>query len=237
MVQRIPESAIASHSKVHNNINFPNAIDWYCPFCGKSISFSLSWSVPSLSKMPPALFTKSRCPRCSEIATFLYVGLDYPLDKDSFAELYIYPRSKAREPLEGISKSEKFSNGLRKAYESTINVYNVREWESTAVNCRRLLEGIAMHLLPEDAYKKPILAQMIEKIPEHVDFNAPILTIADGIRLVGNIGAHFDIDRSPDETISTLMMDMLDFLIEYIFLLPDKVKELHDNIESLKANE
>lgn len=57
--------------------------------------------------------------------------------------------------------------------------------------------------------------------------------LADAIRKGGNLGAHFDLEKEPSEDISKLMVDMLDYLIEYIYILPNRIQSLHDKIESL----
>jgi hypothetical protein len=59
------------------------------------------------------------------------------------------------------------------------------------------------------------------------------LTLADAIRKGGNLGAHFDSEKEPNDEIAGLMVDVLDYLIEYLFILPNRIKNLHEKIESI----
>jgi hypothetical protein len=54
------------------------------------------------------------------------------------------------------------------------------------------------------------------------------------IRKGGNLGAHFDLEREPDEEVFSLMIDLFDYLIEYLFVLPSHIELLNDKIEHLK---
>jgi len=89
-------------------------------------------------------------------------------------------------------------------------------------------------MLQTDKTKKPFnLNNALLKLHEVQDFNKPIITIADAIRKIGNMGAHFSDETEPDEETSILLMDLLDYFIEYLFILPARIEELHNKIEKL----
>ncbi|HTM93408.1 MAG TPA: DUF4145 domain-containing protein, partial [Flavisolibacter sp.] len=136
------------------------------------------------------------------------------------------------QPLIGIDDADNLNDGLKKAYFSTINVLNAHEWTATSVLCRRVLEGITKSIVPDKDKNKP-LATQLKDLSNHIDLEKPILTLADAIRKGGNLGAHFDLEKEPSEEVSKLMVDMLDYLIEYIFILPNRIQSLHDKIEGI----
>lgn len=209
-----------------NNFELPAVIDISCPFCSRHVAFSLNWGNPN----EKLINTNTRCTACQK--NVIAVLVDFKKDNYLRGKLYIYPSPKLRQPIDGIEEIKTFSKGLENAYQSAINVFNVREWTASAVLCRRLLEGIAKTLLPEDEQKKPLHKQ-IQSFPAHRDLNQPILTIADAIRLGGNLGAHFDWEKEPNEETATLMLELLDYLIEYLFVLPERVERLHAAIDGL----
>ncbi len=47
--------------------------------------------------------------------------------------------------------------------------------------------------------------------------------IADVVRFVGNMGSHYGTDKAIKDALREVMMDMLDQLIEYIFIIPEQV--------------
>ena len=77
------------------------------------------------------------------------------------------------------------------------------------------------------------MGRQIRELPNHVDFDKPILTLAAAIQQVGNLGAHFDIEGEPDGETTALMLDLLDYLIEYLYVLPGRIERLHEAIGKL----
>ncbi|WP_162879997.1 DUF4145 domain-containing protein [Lutibacter oceani] len=176
--------------------------------------------------------TRSRCTGCGKESKFIYIDYDLT-DKPEFGKIFIHPDSKRRTSIIDFSKTNSSLNqGLQKAYESALNVYNVGEWTATSVLCRRLLEGITQDLLPDEK-KKYNLNKRLTELPKHLDLQKPILTLADALRKGGNLGAHFDLDKTPDKKITSQMLDLLDYLIEYIYILPNQIDNLHTEIEDL----
>ena len=59
------------------------------------------------------------------------------------------------------------------------------------------------------------------------------MTIANAIRKGGNLGAHFDLEKEPDEKVAALMLELAEELLEYFFVLPERIEHLHETIERL----
>jgi hypothetical protein len=222
-VYKIPEEFIPNWSRSGSD-RFPASVDIICPFCGRQVNFALTgWEQ---SKSLNGRLGRSRCPGCGKSALFLCVN--YPPDEDT--EVYIYPAPKLiRKPVEGIESTDKFPDPLKGAYASAINTFNVRQWTAAAVLCGRVLEGLAKSLMPEDKQNLP-LARQLRELPNQVDLEAPILMLADGIRKGRNIGAHFDAEKEPDQETTEMMLDLLDYIIEYLFVLPGRIEGLHNKL-------
>lgn len=209
----------------HGNIKVIRSVDYNCPYCGRQVNFSLAWSIPA--NAPACLYTTSRCSGCGKSPLFVYVN--YLVPRNEFGSLYIHPSPQKRKSILNIKTHSNFNDGLKIAYESVLTVYNVGEWIGTATLVRRLLEGITEDLIPD--VKNKTLAKRLEELPNHVDLKKPIMTLADALRKGGNLGAHFDSVKVPDKKMATQMMDLLDYLIEYLYILPDRIDDLHDEIE------
>lgn len=216
-------------SRVYNGKwNMPDSVDIKCGYCSRTVNFSLEWGSLSESN----IFTSSRCSGCGQKSRFYYVELRKREDEVFIGDLYVSPSTKSRKIIDGIEVTEKFHESMLRAYESAINVYNLGEWTATVVLCRRLLEGITKSLLPEGEQGKPLNKQL-ELLAGHAELQKPILTLAHAIRVGGNLGAHFDLDREPDEKVSKFLVDLLDYIIEYLFVLPRRIEQLHSHIEAL----
>jgi DNA-directed RNA polymerase subunit RPC12/RpoP len=227
-MKKIDKSFVASTNNV-NGFEMPNGVDINCPHCNNKVTFKMNWRSPNVN----LVYCKSRCPNCGERPKFVMLNLEKTKKKNILCgDFYIHPSPKSREPIDGIDLEEEFNEGLRRAYDSTLSVYNHAEWNATAVSVRRTLEGITKDLLPEEN-QRDFLAQQIEALPDHVDLTEPIITLARNLKQGGNIGAHFDLEKETNEPLATSMVDLLDYLIEYLFVLPHKIQELEKRIEEL----
>lgn len=218
-----------------NSYKLPISVDKKCGYCSRIVNFSLNWN----SYSEKVMFTTSRCSGCRQESSFYLVELKMDETDIYVGDLYISPAAfEPRTIVDGVEVTEKFTKSMLRAYESAVNVYNLGEWAATVVLCRRLLEGITKSLLPEDEQGKPLNKQL-EILASHVELQKPLLTLAHAIRMGGNLGAHFNLEREPDETLSKFAVDMLDYIIEYLYVLPRRINELHSHIEELpnKNNE
>jgi Domain of unknown function (DUF4145) len=227
MIRHIPKKNIAQHER-WEHVLLPISVDTTCSFCRRNVNFSINWNQ---GRNEAVIHTYGHCPACRARVRFILI-ID---DRDQVAksgDLFIVPGSDMRVSLPGLEENVKLQQGLKQAYESAINVFNAREWTATSVLCRRVLEGISKSILPAEKRQKP-LARQIEDLAETLDLNKPIVTLGDAIRKGGNLGAHFDLEKEPNAEICELMLDLLDYLIEYAFILPERINSLHDKIEAL----
>jgi len=207
-----------------NNKWMPQAVDIHCPFCARHVTFALTDY--NLDGKRNTMSASAQCPGCHQAVRFWAVDPRPYGDTQGkeCQELCIYPKPTLnREPMRGI---DKVPSEIAKAYASTVNVYNAGEWTATAVCCRRVLEGVAKNLLPEDMQKKP-LAHQLNDLKTKVDLAKPLTSLADALRKGGNLGAHFDLEREPDEATASQMVDLLEYLMEYLYVLPADVESLH----------
>ncbi|MBY0217920.1 DUF4145 domain-containing protein [Paenibacillus illinoisensis] len=227
-MQLIDKKQIVKHEKCGDTM-LPKSIDKKCGHCARIVNFNLDWYSDSTEVM----FTTSRCSGCGEISRFYLVEIKENEDGMYTGDLYISPVAfEDRKMIEGIEITKEFSESMFRAYKSAVNVYNLGEWSATVVLCRRLLEGITKSLLPESEQGKPLYRQL-ELLSSHVELQKPILTLAHAIRVGGNLGAHFDLEREPDESLSRFAVDLLDYIIEYLYILPRRIEQLHTHIEEL----
>lgn len=231
-MQRIDEKYFAIESTVTvATKRFPivQSVDYNCPNCSRLVNFPLGWSIPQ--GQPLCLITKSRCSGCGEFSKFIFIDYESPKGNE-MGNLYIHPDPDRRDSIFDFDQiKSKYKDELKLTYESTLNVFNSGEWNGTTVLARRLLEGITYDILPEDV-KSTNLSKRLSEIPNHVDLQKPIVTLNEALRKSGNLGAHFDAQKKSNKKIATQMLNLLDYLIEYIYILPNRIEELHSEIKS-----
>lgn len=94
---------------------------------------------------------------------------------------------------------------------------------------RRTLEGIFKYLVAQERRNAP-LARLIEHVKEDKDLAAPLTSLSHAIRDGGNLGAHFDMEKEPNETLARQMVELLDYLISYLYVLPEEIKKLEQSL-------
>lgn len=208
----------------------PARVDTICPHCGLSIVFELKQWTRTGSGLAAA--TEAACSSCGRTVSF-FASTGAGNNGRGEASFYMHPSPDfLRQPLEDISRVKEFDESLQRAYAASINVYNAREWTGTAVVCRRTLEDIAKALLPSDQ-RKLSLALQIEALPRRRDLAKPMLLLSDALKRSGSLGAFFDLEKIPDQHTATLIIDLLEYLIQYLFILPERIQQLHNEVRAL----
>jgi hypothetical protein len=206
----------------------PRSIDTNCPFCHRAINLALAEH--NYDQRRKTMAASARCSGCDEDISIWVVdpGPSNDSSKKGCSCLAIFPAAQdMRGPIEGASL---LPDSLKHAYQEALQVYNARIWSATATLCRRTLEGIVLHLCPKED-DRTNLAQMLRKLPNNVDLAKPITSLADSVRLGGNIGSHFDTESEPDERLATAMLDLIEYLMEYVFTLPKMIENLKNAVD------
>lgn len=209
-----------SRKSAGRQLFFPGAIDVICPACGRQVSFTFrNWH-----QAPKGLFhAHVPCPACQEPARFMILDQD-PVKRGLGvdATLWMHPSPKIREPISDTSAISAFSDPLLEAYLSTVKVFNTREWNATAILARRLLQGVVHSVLPESDHHLTLQQQM-DKLPDVQDLTAPIHDLAEALGEKGSLGPYFELKIVPDEYHATQMLNLIDCMLQQLFVTPGKI--------------
>ena len=167
------------------------------------------------------LLFSATCPTCPGDTSVVCL-LD---GHNRIVELYLHPPGGDRRTPKEFSES--VPEALKRSYASTVQSFAERNYVATAVGSRRTLEGIFKYALPAEHQSLP-LARMIEKVMETRDLSKPLRTLSHAIRQGGNLGAHFDPEREPTAEQARQMVDLLEYLIEYLYTLPGDITRLEE---------
>ncbi len=226
----VPLEAVAQWGTFSNR-HYPYSINYQCPLCGQLVTFTLA--EPNFDSQRNTISATARCPNCRERVRFWVID---PIDAKQQGSgapprcraLWMYPPlTLRRDPMKGLNQ---IPPEIRKFYIATITEYNSGHWDATAVLCGKVLEGILERLLPEDA-RYGTLAQQVRALGEKVDLHQPLTNLADALREGRNLAAHFDLSVETDRSIADQMVDLLEYLLEYLFVLPANVAALREALK------
>lgn len=205
---------------VVHGIKTPSAVSTVCPYCGEKVTFSVGRHTED--KARHAVSGTGVCPSCNKAVHFWTLkGRNGPGGEAE--AVYMYPEVKRY--FQASSLSADVPDALKRSFVSTIDAYNSRNFVATSVCCRRTLEGIFKYLLPEEK-RKGTLVKLIDLAATSLDLAAPLKTLSHAIRDGGNLGAHFDAEKEPTEELARQMVELLDYLIAYLYVLPGEIAEL-----------
>jgi hypothetical protein len=229
-VYQLPSSGLRNWGESSQRA-VPTTIDTVCPLCRDKVTFSApTWNGSTVSGLP----FEVTCPGCRGSVTILRLG---GMSREN-VRIYVDHESPGREPVPGLEivPDEVISPKLKRAYQSALNVLAIGEVEATATSVRRVVEGITAGVLSDDKDKRLPLAGRIKALAKETDALAkPLMELSDALRAGGNLGAHFDDEAETSFTDASRMLDLLDYLITYLYVVPQQIH--HFKVDVLGQNE
>ena len=199
------------------NISTPKSFSTWCPHCNEKVTFTCINH--QYDPQRASVSSSANCPSCNHHVGIWSLGANGP----ESAQVYIHPNN--GEPHAPKDVASAISEPLYRSYTSTIDAYNSGNYVATAVCCRRTLEGLFQGLLPEGKHSNN-LAKAIGEVAESVDLAEPIRNLANVLRHGGNLGAHFDMEKEPNEEMAFQMLTLLENLIDFLHVLPQEISSL-----------
>lgn len=203
----------------------PKVVGARCGHCSEPVVFDLGQ--PHRDTKRQCVSQTASCPNCAKESHFWSLHQN----NGGFVELFAFPAAQDRQARDF---GELVPEPLKRSYVSTVLALSSKNYVATAVCARRTLEGIFRYALPPEHHRLN-LARAIEKVQETVDLAKPLTTLSHAIRQGGNLGAHFDEDREPTEVLAEQMVELLEYLIEYLYTLPGDIARLEQALSATPA--
>ncbi|WP_045522064.1 hypothetical protein [Neobacillus niacini] len=224
-MRRINPGSVNSYIR-YGNLKIPKSIQSECPECRKTTEFMINANFQSSKN---GLLTESSCPTCKKSTVFIIMTKDAQDEQNEHADTYIYDVHASKHLINHIESLPNIPKDLIRAYRSAINVYESRENSATAVMSKRVIESILKHFLKEKSKGQP-LSQQLEILPSHVDLAKPIQSLSHILVTDGSLHRMLELETEMDYETTSLLMDLLESLIEYLFVLPGKIEVTHNKI-------
>ncbi|MDQ0257517.1 hypothetical protein J2S74_004975 [Evansella vedderi] len=223
-MRRIMPSSISSYSQ-YGHLKIPKCVKSECPQCGINAEFTLKVNYQSNRV---GLFSQGDCSKCKNTSSFV-IMIGNGLEKTGeVAEVYIYDQ---RHPLHQMKQYRNIPDDLVRAYRSAINVHQSKDTSATAVMSKRVLQSMINSFLAENKLEGKPLSEQLEMLPEYVDFTRPISSLRSLIHPDSHFQQMLELERDLDEDMAGLIVDLLNNLIEYLYILPSRMDFIHDQIE------
>lgn len=197
-----------------------------CPKCGVSGWFDFNEEALSRQDVREAPRTK-KCAACKS-SLYFYL-LAQPAHDPGW--LWVHPSpDHAHTPRGDVAAAlARVHEALGQAYEGAASVLASGHASPAATEARRTLEGLVKHLLEDAGFElppRPVLAQLLDKLTEHVDLAKPITETAEAVREGGNLGAHYDTKSMATPAMAREALGLVEAFVDYILILPSRVERL-----------
>ncbi|TDL74548.1 hypothetical protein E2R56_10260 [Rhodococcus qingshengii] len=223
-MRRINPGSVNSYIR-YGNVKIPKSIQSECPECRNTTEFVIN---ANFQNSKNGLLTESSCPTCKKSTVFIIMTKDGH-DEGENADTYIYDVQASKHLINHIESLPNIPKDLIRAYRSAINVHQTRENSATAVMSKRVIESILKHFLKEKSKGQP-LSQQLEILPNHVDLAKPIQSLSQLLATDGPLNKMLELETEMDYETTSLLVDLLENIIEYLFVLPGKIEVTHSKI-------
>lgn len=210
------------------NIRAPQAISTICPHCGERVVFTTRAHIHDEKR--ESIACTGACPACSEYVHFWAMN---PKNSESTAEedpetIYMSPDgSVAKEP---VDFSIELPESLERAYLSAVEAHTSANYSATALCCKQAMEKIFFQLLPEE--KSSIgLSNAISEIHDNHDLARPLENLSVSTSSGGKLERHFEMESEFNAETSKAMVELLEHLITYLYVIPREIQNIEDKID------
>ncbi|WP_257349790.1 hypothetical protein [Pseudalkalibacillus decolorationis] len=228
-MRKILPGSILSYNQ-YGYLKVAKTIKSKCPKCGKSGEFTLKANFYQVRKT--GVFAEGHCSECKKPSVFVIMINDYSDQKnqEQEAEVYIYDPSASRNRLDQIEQNKNMPRDLIRSYRSALNVSQSKDNSATAVMSKRVLESVLKNYLGE-TIKDKSLSQQFDQLPKHIDLTTPIQSLSHLVHPDSPFYEMLELEREIDDETAVLLMKLLEGLIEYLFVLPEVIRSVQDEIE------
>ncbi|WP_221565109.1 hypothetical protein [Alkalihalobacillus sp. TS-13] len=226
-MRKILPASILSYTQ-YGYLKVAKSLKSHCPKCGKTGNFTLKANYYQVKKT--GLFAEGLCSECKKPSVFVIMLDDRSDQTIQEAEIYIYDPIASQGRLDQIQGNKNIPKDLIRSYTSALNVSQSKDNSATAVMSKRVIESVLKNYLG-DKTKEQSLSQQFEQLPKHVDLSKPIQSLSHLVHPDRPFYEMLELEREIDDETAVLLMELLEGLIEYLFVLPEKIESVHTEIE------
>lgn len=227
-MRRIWPGSILSYNQ-YGHLKIPKEVTCKCPECSRTAHFVLKTDCHA-NRI--GLFSKGNCSECNTMTSFVIMLCNYIEQTNEEVKVYIYDR---KMPFAQIESDTKIPDDLIRVYRSAVNVHQLKDPSATAVLAKRVLESVMKSFLGDKVKGQPLSSQM-ENLPKHLDLTKPIVSLSNLIQPDSQFHQILELERDIDEDMARLMIELLEGLIEYLYILPSKIEMTHERIQKSLIN-
>lgn len=224
------------NGKIYSSYYIPESLDCICGFCVTLAN--LQTSSPTIDSKTSTVLMQGRCTRCQKESTIYLINVKR--NKNEMPdECWVHPKPEIREYK--FTEADIRPPKIFRAYKEAVDLFNEGKHSASMGACGRTVEGIAKEEFPIKSTNKDTIGSLFKKLES--EFNQlpielhgllkPLLLLGNELRIGRNTGAHFNTEKEPDRELAGKIIDLTEFLMQYVYILGDEASKVEEMIKNL----
>ncbi|ANV92015.1 hypothetical protein [Picosynechococcus sp. PCC 8807] len=217
----------------------PSSIDCRCGYCGVQGALICEDAV-TFNNPTQTITLKARCTRdkCQKTSTVVIIDAlmwrDHSKGKRS-KEFWVLPKPKERPQV--FTEDQIDNRRIFKAYQEAVQSFNENRPSLVISACGRIVEAIGKLKFPDGQSANNIgklYRNLKNELKDKPEFNTvldPFLQLGNALRIGRNPASHFDLETDPDINLAEKVLDLTEFLVKYIYVIPQEADNVNELIE------
>ena len=234
-MKQIPNQSIKKWAYASNNkLSHPVSVAAICPACSLNVVYNTKRRLYDANRDTSSC--SAECPACGEAAHFWVTDMVAHARQDGEGDPCVYMLPAPPDQMDIQRHQNHIPEGVMQYCKTAQDIYFSGNLMATNVLVKTALETIFDEFLPL-GNSRGTLSMMIRDSISNINHNEPLAKLSALTGKSGDLQALFQNHHGTDKGTADALMQLLDALIVYLYVLPQRFKELEEQFAELKSTQ
>ena len=231
-MKQIPNHSIKKWAYASSNkLSHPVSVAAVCPACSLNVVYNTKRRLYDANRDTSSC--SADCPACGETAHFWVTDMVAHARADGEGDPCVFMLPAPSEQMDIQRHQEHIPEGVMDYCKTAQDIYFSGNLMATNVLVKTTLETIFDEFLPL-GNSRGTLSMMIRDSISSINHNEPLAKLSAMTTSGGDLHALFQNHHGTEKDTADAMMQLLDALIVYLYVLPRRFRELEEQFKELK---
>ena len=233
-MKQIPNESIRKWAYSNSNkLSHPVSIAAICPECALNVVFNTKRRLYDPNRDTSSC--SADCPACGTVVDFWVVDMVGHARQEGDGNPGIYMLPAPRDHMDMDKHEEMIPENVMRYCKTAQDIYYSGNLMATNVLIKTAMETIFDDFLPIGNSRSD-LSMMIRDSISSINHNEPLAKLSSSARKQGDLHGLFSNHHGTDRDTADALMELLETLIMYLYILPSRFKELESRFAALKKS-
>lgn len=232
-LKQIPNDSIKKWAySSSNKLSHPVSVAAVCPECSLNVVFNTKRRLYDPNRDTSSC--SSDCPACNATVHFWVVDMVAHARQDGEGQPGVYMLPAPHEYMEMSDHEDTIPDSVLQYCKTAQDIYFSGNLMATNVLIKTALETVFSDFLPV-GNSRGDLSKMIRDSISSINHNEPLAALTASTRKDGDLYTLFQRHHGTDQETADAMIQLLETLITYLYVIPAQFKELEARIADIRA--